>query len=178
MSGIWLVVRLWLGYQWLDAGYQKIWGSERGFFWFGGGAGVKGFAAAGVVGSSAGKGSGASYGWWAAVLHDFVVPNASWIAKLVSLGEMAVGIALILGLFTGAAAFGGLLLNMTYLFTGSAGVNPMYVILEVLLILAWRNAGWLGLDRFVLRTPWTPRHLGNLVGRVVHRRVVVAPAMS
>jgi thiosulfate dehydrogenase [quinone] large subunit len=178
MSGVWLVVRLWLGYQWLNAGYQKIWGSERAVFWFGGGAGVKGFATAGVVGSTAGKGSGASYGWWAAVLHDFIVPNADWIAKLISLGEMAIGIALILGLFTGAAAFAGLTLNMTYMFTGSAGVNPMFMLVEVLLILAWRNAGWLGLDRFVLRTAWTPRRLGSVVGRVIHRRVAVIPATS
>ena len=64
------------------------------------GAGVKGFATAGVLGSATGK-SGASYGWWAAFLHNFVIPNASWIAKLIALGELAVGVASILGLFTG-----------------------------------------------------------------------------
>ena len=37
-------------------GYQKIWGSEKAAFWFGGGVGVKGFAAAGVAGSTADKG--------------------------------------------------------------------------------------------------------------------------
>jgi hypothetical protein len=31
----------------------------------------------------------------------------------------------------------------------------MYGILSVLLILAWRNAGWFGLDRFVLPGMWT-----------------------
>ena len=102
-SVIWLVVRLWLGYQWFTAGYQKIWGSEKAAFWFGGGAGVKGFAAAGVAGSATGK-SGASYGWWAGFLHNVVIPNASWIGKFISLSEILIGIALILGLFTGAAA--------------------------------------------------------------------------
>jgi thiosulfate dehydrogenase [quinone] large subunit len=174
-SILWLVVRLWLGYQWLNAGYQKIWGSEHTAFWFGGGAGVKGFATAGVVGSTAGKGSGASYGWWAAFLHNFVIPNASWIAKLVSLGELLVGVALILGLLTGVAAGAGLLLNLTYMFTGSAGVNAMFAILGVLLILAWRNAGWFGLDRFVLGRDWTPHRVGSVVGRVTHRRGSVAP---
>jgi thiosulfate dehydrogenase [quinone] large subunit len=170
-------VRLWLGYQWVNAGYQKIWGSERAFFWFGGGAGVKGFATAGVAGSTAGTGGGASYGWWAAFLHNFVVPNASWIAKLVSLGEILIGVALILGLFTGAAAFAGLLLNLTYMFTGSAGVNPMYMILEILLILAWRNAGSIGLDHLLLGKQWTPYRAGHLLGRVTHRRPPgVAPA--
>src|SRR5271170_5310768 len=123
-SVLWLVARLWLGYGWLSAGYQKLWGSEKAVFWFGGGAGVKGFATAGVLGSTAGKG-GASYGWWAAFLHNFVIPNASWIGRLVSVGELLIGVGLILGLFTGAAALAGLLFNLTYMFTGSAGVNPM-----------------------------------------------------
>jgi thiosulfate dehydrogenase [quinone] large subunit len=175
-SLLWLVMRLWLGYQWVNAGYQKIWGAERAVFWFGGGAGVKGFASAGVTGSTAGTG-GASYGWWAAFLHNFVVPNASWIAKFISIGEILVGVALILGLFTGAAAFAGLLLNLTYMFTGSAGVNPMYMILEILLILAWRNAGWFGLDRFVLGSTWTPYRLGRVFARATHRRRLVAPAV-
>jgi len=148
-SVLWLLVRLWLGYQWINAGYQKIWGSEKAAFWYGNGAGVKGFATAGVAGSATGK-SGASYGWWAGFLHNFVIPNASWIAKFISLGEILIGVALVLGLFTGVAAFCGLSLNVIYLFSGSAGVNPMYAILSVLLVLAWRNAGWLGLDRLVL----------------------------
>lgn len=174
-SLLWLVARLWLGYQWADAGYQKIWGSERSAFWFGG-AGVKGYVAAGVAGSASGKG-GASYGWWAAVLHDVVLPNASWIARLVSVGELAIGVALVLGLFTGVAAFAGLILSVTYMFSGSAGVNPMFALLEVLLVLAWRNAGWVGLDRLVLQNAWTPHRLGSLVGRMTHRRVP-APVAS
>ena len=149
-SVLWLVARLWLGYGWVNAGYQKLWGSEKAVFWNGGGAGVKGFATAGVTGSTAGKGAGASYGWWAAFLHDFVLPNASWIAKAVTISELAIGVLLILGLFTGLAAAAGLSLNLVYMFTGSAGVNPAYAIVAVFLILAWRNAGYLGLDRFAL----------------------------
>jgi thiosulfate dehydrogenase [quinone] large subunit len=148
-SVIWLIARLWLGYSWLNAGYQKLWGNEKAAFWYGGGAGVKGFATAGVTGSTAGKG-GASYGWFAAFLHNFVIPNVSWIAKVVTLSELVIGALLILGLFTGLAAFAGLALNLVYMFSGSAGVNPAYAIVSVFLILAWRNAGWLGLDRLVL----------------------------
>jgi thiosulfate dehydrogenase [quinone] large subunit len=149
-SVLWLVARIWLGYGWLNAGYQKVRGSEKAVFWNGAGAGVKGFATAGVTGSAAGKGTGASYGWWAAFLHSFVIPNASWIAKLIAVSELAIGALLILGLFTGLAAVAGLTLNVIYMFTGSAGVNPAYAIIAVFLILAWRNAGYLGLDRFIL----------------------------
>ncbi|MHB1509067.1 MAG: DoxX family protein [Acidimicrobiales bacterium] len=175
-SFLWLLVRLWLGYQWINAGYQKIWGSEHGSFWFGSGAGVKGFATAGVLGSAGGK-TGASYGWWAGFLHNFVIPNASWIAKLVSLGEILIGVALIVGLFTGVAAAGGLLLNLTYMFSGSAGVNPMYASLSVLLILAWRNAGWIGLDRLLLRNSWASHRAADLSRRVKNRRTQVVPAV-
>jgi thiosulfate dehydrogenase [quinone] large subunit len=138
-----------LGYGWLNAGYQKLWGSESAVFWSSG-AGVKGFATAGVAGSKAGTG-GASYEWLAGFLHGFVIPNASWVSKLVTLSELTMGV-LILGLFTGAAAVAGLTLNLIYLFSGSAGVNPAYAIVAVLLIVAWRNAGYLGLDPFAL--PW------------------------
>jgi thiosulfate dehydrogenase (quinone) large subunit len=176
-SVLWLGVRLWLGYQWLNAGYQKIWGAERSAFWFGSGAGVKGFATAGVAGSASGKG-GASYGWWAAFLHNFVVPNASWIAKLVSLGELLIGVALILGLLTGFAAVLALLLNLTYMFSGSAGVNPMFALLAVFLVLAWRNSGWIGLDRFVLRNVWTSHRAGNVAKQGMHRRSQLAPGAT
>jgi thiosulfate dehydrogenase [quinone] large subunit len=170
---LWLVVRVWLGYQWLNAGYQKIWGAERSAFWFGNGVGVKGFATAGVAGSTAGKG-GASYGWWAAFLHNFVEPNASWIGKLVSLGEVLIGVALILGLLTGLAAAAGLTLNVIYMFSGSAGVNPMFALCSILLILAWRNAGSIGLDRFVFGGARTPRRLNRSSEPVIHRPVATA----
>jgi thiosulfate dehydrogenase [quinone] large subunit len=176
-SVIWLAVRLWLGYQWLNAGYQKIWGSEKSAFWFGGGAGVKGFASAAVAGSATGKG-GASYGWWAAFLHNFVIPNASWIGKFVSLAEVLIGVALILGFLTGGAALGGLVLNIVYMFTGSAGVNPMYAILSVLLILAWRNAGWIGADRFVFSAASRWHRPGVESGTLRQRRSVASPRHS
>jgi thiosulfate dehydrogenase [quinone] large subunit len=172
-SVVWLAVRLWLGYQWLNAGYQKIWGSERSAFWFGNGAAVKGFASAGVVGSTAGKG-GASYGWWAGFLHNFVIPNASWIGRLISVGELLIGVALILGLLTGAAAAAGLLLNLIYMFSGSAGVNPMYAIAALLLLLAWRNAGWFGLDRFLLRSSTSTQTRRMALTRGTRGRVATA----
>ena len=170
-SVLWLAARLWLGYEWLNAGYQKLWGSENAVFWNHNGIAVKGYAAASVAASSTGKG-GASYGWWAAFLHNFVIPNASWIAKLISIGEFLIGILLILGLLTGLAALGGVILNLVYILSGTAGVNPVYAFVGVFLILAWRNAGYLGLDHFVL--PWV-RHLFRR-SRPAHRVRAEQPA--
>jgi thiosulfate dehydrogenase (quinone) large subunit len=79
------------------------------------------------------------------------------MAKAISLGEVVIGVLLILGLFTGIAAFLAGLLTMSFGLAGVAGVNPVFFFLEILLILAWRNAGWIGLDRWVLPkvgTPW------------------------
>jgi thiosulfate dehydrogenase [quinone] large subunit len=176
-SVIWLVVRLWLGYQWLDAGYQKIWGSEKMVFWYGGGAGVYGFAKAGVSANQTPMGA-VGFGWWAGFLHNFVMPNAAWIAKMISLGEIAVGIGLILGLFTGIAAFAAVSLNFTYMMTGTAGVNPLYALAGVGIALAWRNAGLLGLDRYVLKAVGTPFHVGPVVRRLARRRMIVQPSLS
>ncbi|HMK63296.1 MAG TPA: DoxX family protein [Acidimicrobiales bacterium] len=155
-SVLWLAVRLWLGYEWLNAGYQKLWGSENAGFWNHDGIAVKKYAAASIAGSATGKG-GASYGWWAAFLHNFVIPNAGWIAKFISIAEFLIGILLIAGLFTGLAAAGGVALNMIYMLSGTAGVNPVYAFAGMFLILAWRNAGYLGLDRFIF--PWIRHHL-------------------
>ncbi len=65
--------------------------------------------------------------------------------------------ALVLGLFTGLAAFGGSLMNWSFVMAGTASTNMLMFGLTVLIILAWKNAGWIGLDRWVLPaigTPW------------------------
>jgi thiosulfate dehydrogenase [quinone] large subunit len=76
-------------------------------------------------------------------------------------GELAVGIGLILGAFVGLAATGGLLMNMAFMLAGTTSTNPVLAILGVLLILAWKNAGYIGLDRYLLPllgTPWRQTH--------------------
>jgi thiosulfate dehydrogenase [quinone] large subunit len=83
------------------------------------------------------------------VLH-WESTNALWMSRVVVVAEVAIGAALILGLFTGVFALLGLVLNFSYMFSGAAGVDPAFVIAAVLLVLAWRNAGWIGLDGLML----------------------------
>ncbi len=169
-SGIWLVARVWLGYEWVKAGTSKIWGGEAAGFW-NGGAAVKGFAA-GAIAQSHGAHPQVAYGWWVQFLQGFVLPNHAWIAKLVAVSEVTVGVALIAGLFTGIAAFGGLLLNFTYVMSGTVATNPVLIIVGVLLVLAWRNAGYLGLDGLLLPRLGTPWQQGSLARILPHRRAV------
>jgi len=149
----WLIVRLYVGWQWLHAGWEKI----KNPVWAGSqaGAALKGFLMA-----AANKTVGAHpdvTSWYAWFLTHFVMRHAAGFSYLVSWGEVAVGVALILGLFTGIAAFFGAFMNINYLFAGTLSINPLLFLLELFLILAWRIAGWWGLDRFVLPalgTPW------------------------
>ena len=81
----------------------------------------------------------------------------TWFAWLITFGEMAVGLGLILGALTGFAAFFGALMNMSFLLAGSASTNPVMFSLAIGLILAWKVAGYYGLDRYLLPmlgTPW------------------------
>jgi thiosulfate dehydrogenase (quinone) large subunit len=81
---------------------------------------------------------------------------------VIILGEILVGIALIVGIFVGIAAFFGAFLNWNFMMAGTASTNPVMFTITILLILAWKVAGYWGLDRWVLPalgTPWRPGKL-------------------
>ena len=49
-------------------------------------------------------------------------------------------------------------MNMNFLLTGAVSINPIIGGLAILLVLAWRVAGYYGVDRWLLPllgTPWT-----------------------
>jgi len=79
-------------------------------------------------------------------------------------GETLTGIALILGAFTSIAAFFGVFMNASFLFAGTAGANPLMAIVGILIVLAWRVAGWWGLDRWILHAIGVPGAPGKLFG--------------
>ena len=48
-------------------------------------------------------------------------------------------------------------MNASFLFAGTVSSNPLLFILATWLVLAWKVAGWYGLDRWalpLLGTPW------------------------
>ena len=151
---IWLVIRLYLGYAWLIDGWNKV-TDDR---WVGSnaGAGITGFVK-GALGKAA-EGKDVA-GWYATFLENMVLPNAKLFSYLVAFGELFVGLGLILGLLTGIAAFFGAFMNASFLFAGTLSTNPLLFILATWLVLAWKVAGWYGLDRWalpLLGTPWGP----------------------
>jgi thiosulfate dehydrogenase (quinone) large subunit len=152
---LWLIVRLYVGWAWLQAGWEKVTSPT----WVGNKAGT---ALTGFINNALAKTSGAHpdvQSWYATFLHGVVLPHVITWSYLVAFGETLVGIGLILGAFTGIAAFFGILMNLNYLMAGSVSTNPILLTLSVFLVLAWKTAGWWGLDRWLLPalgTPWRP----------------------
>lgn len=179
-ASIWLVARLWLGWEWFQSGWGKVLGGNITWrFWDWGdpdfsltgdanvgwirsagdtgvGDSVAGFAQGAIAGAE-GPHPDVAYSWYVTFLEWVRDSAHPVLGPIVAIGELAIGLLLILGLFTGIAAFLGSMLNFSFVFAGSAGVNPAMILVSGLLILAWRNAGWYGLDRWALPslgTPW------------------------
>ena len=161
MAPVWLLLRLWLGYEWLHAAWGK-W-VEGGWVGEGAGGGVKGFAQ-GAMAQTTGEHPQVTQ-WYASFLENVVVPNAALFSYLVILGETLVGIALVLGAFAGIAAFFGVFMNASFLFAGTAGANPLMAIVGLLVVVGWRVAGWWGLDRWLLPAIGVPGAAGTLFRR-------------
>ncbi len=145
---LFLPLRLWLGWQWIEAGWHKIVSPA----WMVSGVALQGYWTKAVV-LVDGKGP-ITYDWYRSFIQ-FLLDSQShvWFAKFVVIGELAVGIALILGAFVGVSAFFGALMNWNYMMAGTASTNPMLFLISILLMLGWRVAGYIGMDYFILN--WT-----------------------
>jgi thiosulfate dehydrogenase (quinone) large subunit len=173
MGWLWLVVRVYVGYDFLTAGWHKFTTPE----WMNGsGAGIMGFWK-GALGTTPSGAPVITFDWYRGFLQYLVDTNsAGWFSYVIVFGELAVGIALIVGAFVGLAATGGLLMNMAFLLAGTTSTNPVLAILGVLLILAWKNAGYIGLDYFLLPLLGTPWKQQKFVAKAVPPQVAAAVA--
>lgn len=142
----WLIVRLYVGWEWFQAGWDKI----QNPVWAGSQAGA---ALNGFVQGALAKTGGAHpdvQGWYAWFLTHAVLPHTVAWSNLVAYGEVLVGIALILGFLTGFAVFFGMFMNFNYMLAGTVSLNPILFVLSLGLILAWRVSGYIGFDRYIL----------------------------
>lgn len=165
---LWLILRLYLAYVWLSASLDKFSNPS----WMNGTA-LQAFWTNAVALPEAGRPL-IAYDWYR-YLIQFMQNNEwyTWFADIVAYSEFTVGLLLLLGAFTGIAAFCGAFLNWNFLMAGSASVNPVMLIFSFLLVLAWKVAGWYGLDRWllpVLGTPWTRRIQENKELNVASQR--------
>jgi thiosulfate dehydrogenase (quinone) large subunit len=153
----WLPIRIFIGFEWLTAGWEKLTGKG----WVDGGSALLGYWQHAVALPAAPARPPITFEWYRSFLQFLIDNHAqSWFAWIVTLGEIAVGLGVLLGLLTGIAAFFGATMNMSYMLAGSASSNPIMFAFAVGLMLAWRVAGYYGLDRYVLPmlgVPWGAR---------------------
>ncbi|MFN8592784.1 MAG: DoxX family membrane protein [Thermomicrobiales bacterium] len=150
---IWLPVRFFVGREWFTAGLHKVTDPA----WVDGGAALQGFWQRVVAIPEEGR-PPITYDWFRQFLQ-YMLDNGwyTWFAKLVAWGEVLIGVGLIVGALVGIAAFFGTIMNFSFMLAGTASTNPVLFGLSVFLVLAWKIAGFWGLDRWLLPalgTPW------------------------
>jgi thiosulfate dehydrogenase [quinone] large subunit len=150
---VWTVIRVLLGLSWIDAASHKL--GNPG--WMETGAALKGYWTSAAAIPETGK-PAIAFDWYRSFIQGLLDSGSYvWFAKLIAMGELLVGVALVIGAFVGIAAFFGGLMNWNFLMAGSASTNPLLFAAAILLVLAWKTAGYYGADRFLLSylgTPW------------------------
>lgn len=138
MAVLWTIIRVWLGIQWLEAGYHKV---------------ADGFDASGFLKGAIAKAGGdhpAVQGWYATFLKDFALPNIDIINFLVPAGEVLVGIGLILGAATIPALLAGAFMNLNFLLAGTTSTNPILYTVAMILLATGAASYYYGVDRFAV----------------------------
>ncbi|MFL5759768.1 MAG: DoxX family protein [Thermomicrobiales bacterium] len=152
---LWLVARVWLGWEFLKAGWEKVTEPERAM-WIGNqsGEGVRqllGFSLQIAPGGAMAQPDHPEVlGWYATLIRHLFLPHAEVMARLVTFGELLVGLALMLGLFTRFAAAMGLLMNLSYMLAGVSSLSPLMMLVEVSIVLTGTMAGYYGVDHYLM----------------------------
>jgi thiosulfate dehydrogenase [quinone] large subunit len=157
MAPVWLLVRIYVGWAWLEAGWHKVETVGSGNYIVDG-SGILAFWMRIAAIPAAPAKPAITYDWYRGFIQVLIDNHAEVVmGKVIAFGETAVGIGLIIGAFVGITAVGGAFMNLNFMLAGSASTNPVMLLLGFLLVLAWKTAGYIGLDRFLLPllgTPW------------------------
>ena len=138
MAIIWTVLRIWLGYQWIEAAIGKL---------------THGFDALGFLQGAIANAKGdhpAVQGWYANFLQHFAIPNVELFNHLIPNGELLVGIGLILGFATIPALVAAAFMNLNFMLAGTTSTNPILYTVAILLMAAGTAGYYYGVDRIIL----------------------------
>lgn len=158
MAVVWLLVRIYVGWAWLEAGWHKVQDTGAATNYIYDGAGILAFWKRIAAVPAAPAKPVITYDWYRGYIQ-FMVDNhwEGFFGKVIAFGETAVGLGLIFGAFVGIAAVSGAFMNLNFMLAGSSSSNPVLLLLGFLLVLSWKTAGYIGLDRYLLPligTPW------------------------
>lgn len=175
MALVWLLVRVYVGWAWLEAGWHKVQDTGAATNYIYDGKGILAFWNNIAKIPAAPAKPSISYDWYRGFIQFLIDSNAQGVmGKVIAFGETAVGLGLIFGAFTGIAAVAGAFMNLNFMLAGSTSSNPVLLLLGFLLVLAWKTSGYIGLDRYllpILGTPWK-------VPTVERKTVVPVPASA
>jgi thiosulfate dehydrogenase [quinone] large subunit len=157
LAPVWFVVRIYVGFAWLDAGWHKITDTGAATNYIYDGKGIVAFWQRIAQVPPGPAKPPITYDWYRSFIQ-FLIDNhmEGVLGKLIAFGETAVGLGLIVGAFVGIAAVAGAFMNLNYLLAGTSSTNPVLLLLGFLLVLAWKTAGYIGLDRWLLPRLGTP----------------------
>ncbi|MFE8697685.1 DoxX family membrane protein [Cytobacillus sp. FJAT-53684] len=135
------ILRIWLGFQWIKAGFYKI---------------SSGFDAGGFLQGTIENPT--VQGWYAGFLKGVALPNIEFFNILIPWGEFLVGLGLILGLATIPALIGGAFMNLNFIMAGMglASLDAKLFVLAMILLFIGKGRYYYGLDRFAI--PYIKRH--------------------
>lgn len=140
-AGFLTVLRLFIGYSWLTAGWGKL---SSGAF------DATGFLKNAIANPVKGPDGNAVYSWYVSFLENFALPNVEIFNTIVPLGEFLIGLGLILGCLTTAAMFFGLVMNFSFFLAGTVSHIPTDLFIGAIILFSGYNAGKFGLDRWVI----------------------------
>lgn len=88
--------------------------------------------------------------WYGQFLQTTVIPHASFFAQLVTIGEWAVGLSLLLGFFTPVGALAGIWLNANYMLMKglpnvAGSIDRVFIVSELVILVTGAGIVW-GLD--------------------------------
>jgi len=136
----WAIVRIYIGYEFLMAGWEKITGPEP-------------FSANGFMMGAVKKATGAHpavQGWYASFLNHFAIPAHGLFDILIPYGELLAGIGLIIGCLTTYALLATAFMNLNFMLAGTTSTNPqLYTLAIILLFIGSASYRW-GVDYYLL----------------------------
>lgn len=150
VAGLFLILRVYLGWQWMTAGWHKLGGFDASGF-------LKGAINNPVMDKATNE---LVYPTFTAFLENFALPNSKIINVLIPYGEFLVGLGLIVGALTATAAFFGLLMNFMFMFAGTVSTNPWLILIGMIVLVGGTNAGKFGVDYYL--TPYLRKAFGKV----------------
>ncbi|MDA8440942.1 MAG: DoxX family membrane protein [Peptococcaceae bacterium] len=151
---IWTVIRVWVGWQWVTSGWEKL----NSPVWVGSKSGV---AIEGFLHGAMTKSLGLHpdvQAWYAWFVNTVAIPNGKLFSYIIAYGEFLAGVGILLGFLTVPALIAAALMNLNYLLAGTVSTNPILLVLEAVLLFVGAPVWYFGLDA-VFWPYWKHRRL-------------------